>query len=212
MPKTNPDVRGESSVKEWYRNYYSKSGLDRNDIRLNPGVLFQILAAEAAFVAAIREVERNPSTAKVLDVGCGSGGDMFQLFRIGYLPENVYGVDIQRERLEAGKNLCHLVNFLSEDASKMSFNSDYFDLVFESTMFATLPDDKVRAGIASEMMRVCKSGGHLLLLDWRTHKPGDSNYKALSRRELQKLFKVGVDTEVYNRREKLDHFLGRPKV
>jgi ubiquinone/menaquinone biosynthesis C-methylase UbiE len=196
MTKANPDVRGESSVKDWYRRYYAKGGAERNDIRLNPGVLFQVLAAEAAFIAAIRNFGHDTSVAKVLDVGCGSGGDLLQLLRVGYLPGNIYGVDIQKERLEAGRKLYPSVNLFLEDASKMSFQSCGFDLVFESTMFATLPDDKVREGIASEMVRVCKSGGHLLLLDWRTHKPGDPNYKALTRREVKKLFRVGADTEI----------------
>lgn len=196
MPKTNRDVRGESSVKDWYRRYYAKGGLERNDIRLNPGVLFQVLATEAAFIAALRKVEHNPGAAKVLDVGCGGGGNIFQLFRAGYFPENVCGIDIQKERLGAAKKLYPSVRFSPEDASKMSFQSGNFDLVFESTMFATLPDDKVREGIAAEMLRVCRSGGHLLLLDWRTHKPGDPNYKALTRREVQKLFRVGAETEI----------------
>lgn len=76
----------------------------------------------------------------------------------------------------------------------MAFESGGFDLVFESTMFATLPDDTVRSAIASEMVRVCRPGGYLVLVDWRTPKPGDPNYKALTQRELRKLFTIGNDT------------------
>lgn len=191
-----PDVKSEGSVRDWYTNYYSKGGMDRNNIRLNPGVLFQNLAAEAAFVRIIRNVEHNPGTARVLDVGCGSGGDMFQLFRVGYSPANIFGIDIQLERLNAGKRIYPSVNFIQEDASKMSFKDDSFDLIFESTMFATLPDDDVSSKIASEMVRVCKPGGYLLLVDWWTPKPGDQNYKALTKSRLTKLFKLGGDTRL----------------
>lgn len=186
----------EEAQKHWYKEYYSNRGADRNDLRLNPGVLFQALAAEKAFICAIRNVAHNPRSAKVLDVGCGGGGDMFQLMRVGYLPENTSGIDIQQDRLDAAKKLYPGINFVLGDAAKMDFQDASFDLVFESTMFATLPDDELSARIADEMLRVTRPGGYLLLVDWWTPNPSDHNYKALTRSRLGKLFRLGQDTRV----------------
>lgn len=62
-------------------------------------------------------------------------------------------------------------NFIFGDASNMLFDDNSFDLVYESTMFSTLPDDLLCKSIAGEMVRVCKSGGYLILIDWRYKKP-----------------------------------------
>lgn len=186
----------EQKQKEWYKAYYNRVGVDRNNLRLNPGVLFQTLAAEKAFINAIRYVEHNPATAKVLDVGCGGGGDAYQLLRVGYLPNNIIGIDVQPDRLDCAKQLYPSMRFFQTDATSMDFVGGEFDLVFESTMFATLTDDAVSLRIASEMLRVCKPGGYVLLVDWWTPKHGDKSYKALTKSRLAKLFKLGEDARL----------------
>lgn len=186
----------ETSQRAWYSQYYHRSGPARNDLRRNPEVLFQALASEASVVNALRVVQHEPSVAKVLDVGCGSGGDVYQLVRLGYDPAKITGIEIQQERIAVARSLYPQMEFIHADATKMQFEDDTFDLVFESTMFATLPDDHDRAAIASEMVRVCKPEGFLVLIDWRTPKPGDRSYKALSRRELQKIFAIGSRTKL----------------
>jgi SAM-dependent methyltransferase len=192
-------VNEQESIRQWYKDYYDKRGSLRNDLRGNSGVLFQTLACEACVVRASRDIAHDPKTALVLDVGCGGGGDLFQLLRLGYVPENVTGIDILTERIAQAKLLYPQVRFLSGDASRMEFADDTFDLIFESTMFSTLPDDVLAAGIAREMMRVCKPGGYLLLVDWRTPKPRDSSYKALTRKRLNALFPLGTAARLVGR-------------
>ena len=122
------------------------------------------------------------------------GGDIHHLLRLGYEPGKIVGVEIQAERLNQAKKLYPQMQWVHGDAAQMTFEKDSFDLVFESTMFATLPDDVVRSAIASEMVRVCRPGGFLVLVDWRTPKFWDSNYKALTRKELRVLFDAGGET------------------
>ena len=188
----------QASQQAWYRRYYSKVGADRNSLRANPEVLFQLLAMEAAVVRALARLDHVPQNARVLDVGCGGGGDVYQLFRMGYRPALVTGIDIQTDRLEGARAVYPHVTWVHGDATQMALKDGSFDLIFEATMFATLPDDTVRAAIAAEMVRVCQSGGYLVLVDWWTPKPGDANYKALTKRELRKLFAVGQTTELIN--------------
>ena len=186
----------EASTQQWYQEYYGKRGADRNDLRTNHGVLFQTLAAEASLVRAVRAIEHNPRTARILDVGCGGGGDLHELAKLKYRCENITGIDVLPDRLAEAKQLWPQGCFIEGDASQMQFEDSCYDLVFESTMFATLPDDVLSAGIAAEMVRVCKPGGYLLLRDWWTPKPRDTNYKALTKNRLRKLFAVGRDTHL----------------
>lgn len=189
-------MQREQTQKEWYKEYYLRTGSDRNDLRLNAGVLFQVLAAEKAFVCAMRRIQQDPAKAKVLDVGCGGGGNLFQLVRCGYSPANITGMDIQQDRVDEALRLYPSMTFIKRDAVEMGIADAVFDLVCEFTMFATLPDEEVSSRIAAEMVRVCKPGAYLLMLDWRTPKPGDAAYKALTKTRLKRFFNVGSETEI----------------
>ena len=177
------DLRGET--RAWYTDYYVRTGTDRNNIRKNPEVLFQTLANEKSVVHAARNIPLEPPDAKVLDVGCGAGGNFFQLFRLGYRPENLSGIDILQENLGEAKKYYPQVRLVCSDASCMPFKNNEFDLVSESTMFATLPDEDLAGRIAAEMLRVCRCGGYLQLIDWRTPKPRDRHYSALTKSRLR---------------------------
>jgi hypothetical protein len=61
-------------------------------------------------------------------------------------------------------------------------------------MFITLTDEGLSRQIAAEMVRVCKQGGYLLLVDYRTPHPTDASYCALTRKRLTRLFGVGSAT------------------
>lgn len=186
----------QQDTRTWYERYARRTGAARNDLRANPGVLFQTLAMEASLVRAARAMDQDPASARVLDVGCGGGGHLDQLVRLGYRAAHMTGVDILPERLAAAREAYPTARFIAADASQLDMPDGAFDLVFESTMFATLPDDALRVAIAREMTRVCCPGGYLLLIDWRIPKPGDPNYKALTHRELRKLFAVDCQTEL----------------
>ena len=95
----------ETEMSEYYQSYYHQKGSNRNDLSSNRGVLFQTLALEASVVRASSDLRQNPVTAKVLDVGCGGGGNLFQLLRLNYQPENISGIDIQDERLAEARRL-----------------------------------------------------------------------------------------------------------
>lgn len=186
----------QDKTRQWYETYYGEKGANRNDLRNNPEVLFQTLALEASVVRALAVLGGDPKCACVLDVGCGGGGNLYQLLRLGYEASNISGIDILPANVEVARRTYPNMRFVVGDASRMEFADASFDLLCESTMFATIPDDTLAASIASEMVRVCKPGGYLLMVDWRTPKPRDSNYKALTRKRLGELFGVGCGTRL----------------
>ncbi|HYL72970.1 MAG TPA: bifunctional GNAT family N-acetyltransferase/class I SAM-dependent methyltransferase [Bryobacteraceae bacterium] len=181
---------------DWYARYYSRVGADRNDLRVNRGALFQTIASERSLIRAFYHIPLKLSGLRVLDVGCGAGGAWYQLFRLGVKPQEIVGIDLQRQRLASVGDLYPQCTAIHADAAGMPFADASFDLVYESTMFATLPDDGIRARIAAEMLRVCTPGGFLLLVDWRTPKLWDKNYKALTRAEVRKLFAMERTTSL----------------
>ncbi|MGA2255758.1 MAG: class I SAM-dependent methyltransferase [Thermoguttaceae bacterium] len=184
----------QESARNWQASYYGKKGADRNDLRINRGVLFQVLAWEASIVRAAYAMQHDPQTAKVLDVGCGAGAGIAQLLRLNYSPDNFTGIDVLPARIAAARRLYPQINLIHGDACCLDVANDTFDLVFESTMFAVVTDDDLSMRLAREMVRVCKPDGYLLLVDWRIPNPRDPGYRALTKRRLSALFGLGKQT------------------
>ncbi|HEY8164947.1 MAG TPA: class I SAM-dependent methyltransferase [Gemmatimonadaceae bacterium] len=186
-------------MTEVYKEYYEKHGRDRNDFLRNPEVTFQIFAIDRANIRALRRLDLNPATAKVLDVGCGNGTSLFQFLRLGFRPENMSGVDTSEERIAAAKIELPSADFRCESAEAMSYESGIFDLVFESTLFMMLTSDGVASRVAKEMIRVTRPGGYVMLADWRYAEPRSKTHKAVSPKRIRALFDVGSATNVVAR-------------
>jgi ubiquinone/menaquinone biosynthesis C-methylase UbiE len=185
--------------REILDDYYSRKGADRNDVLSNAGVLFQMLAMQRSVIEALRFLPINKDTSKILDIGCAGGGSLVQFLSYGFDPTSLYGVDIIPERITEGKRRFPNINFLCGDATHLQYESQYFDLVVESTMFLQMTDDDLRARIANEMLRVVKPSGYIMLCDWR-YSIGHPDYKSLSRSRIARLFQVGKLTAVTSRK------------
>ncbi len=182
-----------------YDRYYEKHGADRNDLLRNPEVTFQTFAFDRANIRALQRVDVERESAKVLDVGCGTGASLLQFIRLGFRPENLTGIDNSSERIARAEANFPNVRFRCESADSMTFADSTFDIAFESTLFMMLTSEDVARRIASEMLRVTRSGGYLMLADWRYARPGSEDHHAMSPKRIASLFKVGHATDVVAR-------------
>jgi ubiquinone/menaquinone biosynthesis C-methylase UbiE len=106
----------------------------------------------------------------VLDLGCGDGTTAIPAAKLG---AKVLGVDIASNLVEAGNNLAKKegltnIKFQEGDATDLrDLKDESFDLVTTifGAMFAPKPFD-----VASEMVRVTKPGGRIVMGNWI---PGD---------------------------------------
>ena len=78
----------------------------------------------------------------------------------------------------------------------MNFEDNTFDLVCESTMFVQIFDDYLSQKISNEILRVTKHRGYIMLSDWRYNKPNNQNYRALSRKRISHIFRIGSKSEL----------------
>mgnify|MGYP003575690549 CR=1 FL=1 len=107
---------------------------------------------------------------EVLDLGCGDGTTAIPSARLG---ANVLGVDIAGNLVEAGNKRVQKegltnIKFQEGDAINLQdLKDESFDLVVSifGAMFAPKPFD-----VASEMVRVTKKGGRIVMGNWI---PGD---------------------------------------
>lgn len=96
-----------------------------------------------------------PHGALILDVGCGTGKGQEVFGSLG----TVFGVDFSQDALE----FCHergLQRIARANAESLPFQSNVFDVVVTLDTIEHVPDDKKAI---SEIARVLKPGGHLLI-------------------------------------------------
>jgi ubiquinone/menaquinone biosynthesis C-methylase UbiE len=134
--------------------------------------------------------------AQVLSVGCGPG---VILSAVTHLDSSIRatGIDVSESRLQQAreKNRGNArVQFVRGDAQSMEFHSDSFDLVYCRMLLQYLKE-KERA--VSEMTRVCKPGGTVLLQDldgqllW--HYPEEPSVQRTLEKVVKALSATGFD-------------------
>ncbi len=182
-----------------YDRYYEKHGADRNDLLRNPEVTFQTFAFDRANIRALQQIDVDRESAKVLDVGCGTGASLVQFIRLGFRPENLTGVDPSAERISRAQRDFPSVAFKCENGDSMTLPDAMFDIAFESTLFMMLTSEDVARRVAAQMLRVTRPGGYLMLTDWRYAMPKSRDHRPMSSGRIASLFGVGTTTDVVAR-------------
>ena len=129
------------------------------------------------------------SALRVLEVGCGSGGELHRLIGLGLEPENLEGIDLLEDRVSAArKSLPDGVGLRCGDATRMEFDDDRFDVVFASLVFTSILSDEIQTRLAREMMRVVRSGGLILWYDFLYDNPRNPDVRGVPIRRIRTLF------------------------
>jgi demethylmenaquinone methyltransferase/2-methoxy-6-polyprenyl-1,4-benzoquinol methylase len=99
----------------------------------------------------------------VLDVGCGTGTHLELYQRFGC---NLYGIDLSPSMLEKARvRLGESAQLELGDATSMPYESRKFDLIITKlTLHEMFP--QTRSGVLTEMKRVLKDDGYILLIDF----------------------------------------------
>jgi len=112
---------------------------------------------------------------KILDAGCGNGRLFFSVLK-DYNVE-YQGIDNSEKLIEIAKKKISKFqipiskqipnpNFQIADMTDIPFADNYFDLVICIAAFHHLPTKKFRLKSLSEINRVLKPNGHLLMTNW----------------------------------------------
>lgn len=117
-----------------------------------------------------------PPEGRVLDFGCGNGRLLEILIdkKINYV-----GVDVSQNLINLGKkNLAGIresrrIQFLKieNDFKKLPFPSEFFDTIYSIAVFHHLPGAKQHKEIISELYRLLKPGGYLVVTVWDLWQP-----------------------------------------
>jgi SAM-dependent methyltransferase len=135
----------------------------------------------------------NPRDARVLEIGCGSGGNLAALIRLGFTPANLSGVELIEERAaEARRQLPADVQLIGGDALEVQLAPASFDVVMLFTVFTSLLDEDYRRRLAAHVWRLVKAGGGVLWYDFCFDNPRNPDVRGIPVRDVRALFPEGT--------------------
>jgi SAM-dependent methyltransferase len=132
------------------------------------------------------------SSLTLLEVGCGAGGNLLELLRLGFAPAHLSGVELLPERLaQARAVLPEAVALHAGDALDAGVPAQSLDIVYVSTVFSSLLDDAYQRRLAEAIWRWLKPGGAVLWYDFTVDNPRNPDVRGVPLARLRALFPQG---------------------
>lgn len=135
---------------------------------------------------------RDLGSLRLLEVGCGGGGNLLELLRLGFAPQHLGGIELLPERLaQARAVLPEAVSVQGGDALHAPVAAQSLDLVFVSTVFSSLLDPAYQQRLAETMWAWLKPGGAVLWYDFTVDNPRNADVRGVPLSRLRALFPQG---------------------
>ena len=110
--------------KKFYKNFYLKyyRNITHNTLRVEPSFFQDQINRGKILYSSLKSIL--PSSGKMLDVGCSSGGTMIPFIKKGWM---CYGNDPDKNYVQYGQSKNLNIDFLSSE--NMNFEKNFFDLI-----------------------------------------------------------------------------------
>jgi SAM-dependent methyltransferase len=129
------------------------------------------------------------SGLRLAEVGCGSGGNLLELLRLGFAPEHLTGLELLPERLAQARHVLPVtVQLLEGDATQAAIGPGSQDIVFVSTVFSSLLDDAFQQDLAAQMWHWLRPGGAVLWYDFTVNNPRNPDVRGVPLARVAQLF------------------------
>ena len=173
--------------------YARRAGADSRYSLLRPDVWQTVQERQRAMLRLfVRHGLTDLSALHLLEVGCGSGGNLLELLRLGMRPEHLSGAELLPERLaQARAALPAALVLHGGDATALDLPPASKDIVFVSTVFSSLLDDAFQQQMADAMWRWVRPGGGVLWYDFTVNNPANRDVRGVPLARLRRLFARG---------------------
>lgn len=132
---------------------------------------------------------RSLAGRRIVEVGCGSGGNLLELLRLGAPAEGLTGIDLLPERVAAARrSLPSAVTLIEGDATFAPIAPSSQDAVIAFTVFSSLLEDAPQEHLAAAMWRWLKPGGGVLWYDFAFDNPRNPDVRGVKIRRVCALF------------------------
>ena len=134
----------------------------------------------------------NLSALRLLEVGCGTGGNLLELLRLGFAPQHLTGIELLPDRLEQARHVLPAATALiAGDATAAAIAPASLDFVLQSTVFSSLLDDAFQQRLADAMWAWLKPGGAVIWYDFTIDNPRNADVRGVPLSRLRTLFPQG---------------------
>lgn len=183
---------GDGRETDAVRARYARRGTptDARYSLLEPSVWQTVHERQRATLKLLRERGRTDLSAlQVLEVGCGTGGNLQELLRFGFEPSRLRGVELLEDRYLAARHALPVATRLDlGDACALDVVPASQDIVLQSTVFTSLLDMKFQQCLADAMWRWVRPGGAVLWYDFVFNNPRNADVRGVPLRRLRELF------------------------
>ena len=182
-----------SEIEDIAKRYKNREKFDFRYNMLNPSIYKGEQEKERILIKWINTCSIFPVEEKrLLEIGCGSGGNLLQFLRLGFSPENLVGNELLQDRInKAGKRLPAGLNLLPGNALDLTIQECQFDIVFQSMVFSSILDEKFKFQLAKRMWGWVKEGGGILWYDFIYDNPWNKDVKGIPYKKVKEYFPEG---------------------
>ena len=155
----------------------------------NAATLLHMHSLERGMLALLkREGITDLSASRILDVGCGSGGQLRRFIDYGAQPANLAGIDLLPERIERARALNPAIAWTLGSGHELPYADASFDLVTSFVLFSSILDEALCRRIAAEMWRVLRPGGVIVCHDFAYNNPRNPAVRGFSPAAVRRVF------------------------
>ena len=129
---------------------------------------------------------------RLTEVGCGHGGNLLELLRLGAQPEHLTGLELLPDRHAVARHrLPAAVEVWLGDATVAPVAAQSQDVVLQSTVFSSLLDVNFQQRLADTMWSWLKPGGAVLWYDFTVDNPRNLDVRGVPLARVRQLFPEG---------------------
>ena len=171
------------------RRYARRTDDDRYDM-LRPDVWHTVQERQRAMLALFaRHGLRDLAALRLLEVGCGSGGNLLELLRLGFAPQHLTGVELLAPRCAQARAVLPAgVTLVEGDALRLDLPAQSQDIVYVATVFSSLLADVNQHALADAMWRWVRPGGGVLWYDFAFDNPRNAHVRGVPLARVRAIF------------------------
>ena len=129
------------------------------------------------------------SQLQLTEVGCGTGGNLLELLRLGFAPERLTGIELLPERHALARHVLPAATQVwLGDAMQAPVAAQSQDIVLQATVFSSLLDDHFQAQLANKMWHCLRPGGAVLWYDFTINNPSNADVRGVPLKRVRELF------------------------